>query len=496
MTLTFEISASSVGPIGTARHVFQEEGGTIGRAEGSTWMLPNRTVSAQHAEISWKDGVFYIRDTSRNGLSVNSPDFVVAPNRPYPLKTGDRIFIEPYEIRVSVDVGPGLDDRSSFAQTPDDFLFDDPFGSAHQRSESAQAPAMPAIGPLSEAVGNDELDPLKFLDPVPGSRPARGRKRPAPSPDDLLNAQYRPPTAVPDSAIAAAATGPIPEGYNPLPPHDFSAEPVPGPLIPRTGRDSGVGRRTSPSPKTPGATHRDSTPAVGIPVAATPKPLPQEPVPPVAGLASDGTRDVDFAELLISAGIPEAVISPGVAKTLGRIIRTVVVGLMDVLRSRQRIKEELNMAHTLFRPQDNNPLKFSANVEDALYNLLVKQNPAYLNPDDAFADAFDDVRDHELAMLAAMRAAFEAMLAEFEPDRLQQEFERQLGKSALPLTFAKLRYWDLYRERAAEMAKDPGSTFSQLFGERFKRVYDEQFRELKAQRRTRASADGPGPAEL
>ena len=238
MTLTLEISASSIGPIGSARHVFREEGGTIGRAESSTWMLPNRTVSAQHAEISWKDGVFYIRDTSRNGLSVNSPDFVVAPNRPYPLKTGDRIFIEPYEIRVSVDVGSGRDDRSSFAQTSDDFPFDDPFGPAYQPTGSAQATAMPAIGPLSEAVGNDELDPLKFLDPVPSSGPARGRARPAPT-DDLLNAQYRPPTAVPDSAIAAPATGAIPEGYNPLPPHDFSTEPAPDPLIPRPARDSG-----------------------------------------------------------------------------------------------------------------------------------------------------------------------------------------------------------------------------------------------------------------
>ena len=198
---------------------------------------------------------------------------------------------------------------------------------------------------------------------------------------------------------------------------------------------------------------------------------------------------MSLAELLAGAGIPDAVATPELAKTLGGILRIVVTGLMDVLQSRQQIKEEFRMYHTLFRPKGNNPLKFSANVEDALYNLLVKQNPAYLSPVDAFAEAFDDLRDHQLAMLAGMRGAFEAMLTEFDPSHLQQEFERQSAKSALALLPAKLRYWDMYREHTGELAKDPEGTFSRLFGETFKRVYEDQFRQLKAQRGSRTSQD-------
>ena len=59
------------------------------------------------------------------------------------------------------------------------------------------------------------------------------------------------------------------------------------------------------------------------------------------------------------------------------------------------------MRLTQFRAADNNPLKFSANVDDALHNLLVKRNAAYLEPVEAFEDAFDDLRDHQIAMLAA-----------------------------------------------------------------------------------------------
>ena len=152
-------------------------------------------------------------------------------------------------------------------------------------------------------------------------------------------------------------------------------------------------------------------------------------------------------------------VTPELTRSLGQILRIVVSGLMDVLQSRQRIKEEFQMRQTVFKPSDNNPLKFSANVEDALHNLLVKRNAAYLRPVDAFAEAFDDLRDHQLA--------------------------------SLPLMPAKMRYWDLFREKRHEMVKDPEAAFAALFGDEFRRAYEEQFRELKAQRRTRSPRE-PG----
>ena len=90
------------------------------------------------------------------------------------------------------------------------------------------------------------------------------------------------------------------------------------------------------------------------------------------------------------------------------------------------------MDPTIFRPADNNPLKFSVNVEDALHNLLVKRNPAYLGPVDAFADAFDDLRDHQLAVLAGIRVAFESMLAEFNADHLQEAVRPPAGQKLVP----------------------------------------------------------------
>jgi type VI secretion system FHA domain protein len=198
--------------------------------------------------------------------------------------------------------------------------------------------------------------------------------------------------------------------------------------------------------------------------------------------------------VLKGAGLDPADVTPEIAEQFGQILRVVVAGVMDVMQSRQQIKDEFRMQVTRVRPIENNPLKFSADVDDALHNLLVKRNRAYLNPVAAFEDALADLRHHQIAMLSGMRAAFEAMLAEFDPDRMQEEFDRLLNKGLVP---AKLRYWDLYRDKRREMAKDPEASFRRLFGEAFARAYEEQLSELKAHERgsSRAGSTNRTPTD-
>jgi len=194
-------------------------------------------------------------------------------------------------------------------------------------------------------------------------------------------------------------------------------------------------------------------------------------------------RQLDLTTLLTGAGLSDAQITPELIENFGRILRVVVAGLMDVLRAREKIKDEFRMRMTTFKAADNNPLKFSANVDDALHNLLVKRNAAYLGPVEAFEDAFNDVRNHQMAMLAGVRVAFDAMLAEFDPERLREQFDRQVKKGSLLAAPAKLRYWELYADRFRAMVNDQESTFRDLFGEEFARAYEEQLERLKAMNR-------------
>jgi type VI secretion system FHA domain protein len=196
------------------------------------------------------------------------------------------------------------------------------------------------------------------------------------------------------------------------------------------------------------------------------------------------SSDAVLQALLEGAGLDASAVTPEFARSFGQILRVVVAGVMDVLQARQRIKDEFRLRVTTFKPTQNNPLKFSANVEDALHNLLVKRNPAYLGPVASFEDAFDDIRSHQMAMLAGVRVAFEAMLAEFHPDRLQEEFDRQ-GKGSLLAGPGKLRYWDQYRAKFNDMVSDADAGFRELFGDDFAKAYEEQLERLKGRDRAR-----------
>ena len=505
-TLTLEIANSRDVSRDAGQHVFGEDGGSIGRAPSNAWVLTHNKVSGRHAQISFRSGVFYIQDTSRNGVSVNSLENRLMRDRPYALKAGDRIFIEPYEIDVWIEEGSTRAAR----QTHADPFAEDPFAPGHDPLLPDQNLAAIPASPV-----NEEVDPLKFFDPVAGPAPRKPEPM-VPHVDELLGQHYRPPavvpTPVPSPKPTSFETVEIPHGYDPLSPDEPSPPPEPPPpppppppspppapvIRPRPG-DSAIGRRlkdlasedTTVRQRAAASSASRQTSAEP-PIAAPPSPpRPAEVTPrPVDAVPRQSGPTADLAQFMAGAGVPDAAITPELSRNLGQIIRIVVSGLMDILQSRQRIKEEFGIQPTLFRPAENNPLKFSANVEDALHNILVKRNAAYLGPVEAFADAFDDLRDHQLAMLAGLRVAFDAMLTEFDSDRLQEGFDAQMSKHALPLIPAKMRYWELYREKCQELIKDPDATFDRLFGEEFRRAYEEQFRKLKAARRTRAQ-QGP-----
>ena len=197
------------------------------------------------------------------------------------------------------------------------------------------------------------------------------------------------------------------------------------------------------------------------------------------------STDARLSDVLAAAGIHDAPITPELAGEMGQALRSLVAGLMEVLQARQATKDEFRIDVTRFKPADNNPLKCSANVDDALRTLIVRRNPAYLGLADAVADALDDLRQHQMATLAGLRVAFDAMLATFDPDRVQARVDRETKASAIVPMPARWRYWARYRDAFAEMKRDTDASFQTLFGDAFASAYDEQLKQLKAARRTR-----------
>ncbi len=474
MLLVLEIT-SAAGDV--TRHTFREEGGSIGRDLDNSLVLPHAKVSGLHALITCRNNAYYVEDRSRNGVCINSRKNRIPRDRPTALKAGDRILIDPYDLRVSLARDRGSKAPRGFDST-NPFDTDDPFAEDPLSDHSARS-GDPETG---------ELDPIKLLKLSGKSEPSRT----GPTARDLqeaslLEEHYKPPAVLYEPPLTPPAT--IPEDYDPLADVGFQETPKPHasrdwprrePVEPSALRVESL-ERPAATPiverPAPPVQDRPVPPASDRAMVALVAEVPAPRVPDTTDESGPPVATIDLGAVFAGAGLDPSLVTPAVARDFGAILRIVVSGVMDVMRSRQEIKDEFRMAGTRVRPIDNNPLKFSADVDDALHNLLVKRNRAYLTPVEAFADAFDDLRRHQMAMLAGVRAAFEATLEEFDPDHLQQEFDRQAGKGLVP---AKLRYWDLYRDAHHALTKDPETTFRRLFGEHFARAYEEQLKVLKA----------------
>jgi type VI secretion system FHA domain protein len=209
--------------------------------------------------------------------------------------------------------------------------------------------------------------------------------------------------------------------------------------------------------------------------------------PPAAAPASaplTGAADAN-ASLLSALGLDPSRVDPAIQQQLGEILRLTVHGLVEVLKSRAEVKNSFRLQTTSIRPVENNPLKFSMNAEDAIYNLFVKRNPGYLGPVESFQEGFDDVNHHQAAVLAGIRAGFNAMLAKFHPTHLEEVYERKLRRTAMLGLGSKLKFWELYRSQFEEIDRDREASFQLLFGEEFARAYNEHLQKLAADARLR-----------
>lgn len=218
---------------------------------------------------------------------------------------------------------------------------------------------------------------------------------------------------------------------------------------------------------------------------SAPPPAPMPAAAPPPNVSAQPAAAGGAADLLTALGLDPARVDPAVQQQLGTVLRIAVQGLMDVLKSRAEVKNNFRLPITIIKPVENNPLKFSMNAEDALFNLFVKRNPGYLGPVEAFEEGFQDAAFHQTAVLAGVRAAFNSMLAKFHPTHLEEVYERKLRRTALLGLGGRGKFWELYRERFEEIDRDREAHFQLLFGEEFARAYNEHLQKLSADARLR-----------
>ncbi|MFK2879379.1 type VI secretion system-associated FHA domain protein TagH [Rhodanobacter hydrolyticus] len=434
-TLTLTVLGKHAAQFGSrSQKSFQGSGGSVGRSEDCDWVLGAPGVSRIHAMVRCLNGVYFIEDRSTNGMLLNGAP--LPKGEPAALKEGDRLQIDTFEISVQMQApaAPAPEPAAAPVAAPmsGDPLLDFGLSDLLAPASAPVAAAGPSLIPNAAGAISGDLDPLSFLDAPyasPVAEPAPPQPEPVPSWNHTAGMadHFRPP--ITDVQRQAQM---LPEDWDAIM-GDF--EPMSEPAAP-------------------------VAPPIPTPVAPTPA------APPAASFAAP-------------AAVPMA--ATGLPPELEQILHIVADGVMDVLRARAEIKNTFRLPVTIIQRSENNPLKFAPTPDEAVQRILAPTGPAFLSGGAAFQDAFEDIRCHQMAMLAGVRAAFESLLVHFNPDRFEHEADGGAKRAAFG---GKGRYWDRYREHFEELMGNPDECFRRLFGDEFARAYEEQLARLKSALRT------------
>jgi type VI secretion system protein len=132
----------------------------------------------------------------------------------------------------------------------------------------------------------------------------------------------------------------------------------------------------------------------------------------------------------------------------------------------------------MIQQTQNNPLKFSMSAEEAMIALLRRPGPGYLPPVEAVRQGVEDVKAHQLAVVAGLQVALAKLLGEFNPESVKQRMEQRSVLASLMPGAKNAKAWEIYEALYKEVAAEAEQGFSGLFGQEFRRAYEEQLKKL------------------
>lgn len=464
--------------------LFGVTGGKIGRAADNDWILPDpeRYISSHHCKVEFRAGQWILEDTSTNGVFINGSDVPASVEGAYALKDGDRLRLGDYEILV------GIDERNDF-----------PSDASGQMPRPKPMRAAPRRGsPEPEVDLGEELDLTDLLSdaamksadaPKPA---ANGGSSPSSSSNSSASSS---PNSSPNSSpslldlnkalgIDLQSTRPGTQTNPGRPTRSGFASLLDNPDEPEQ-RTPAPGRKPDDWQMQTQPYDRKSLQALTNPGSLA-RPA-DKPAPTPARRSTDGggLEPANGVEAFCrGAGIDASSLpletQHALLQLAGQMTREVVLGLMDVLKGRADQKTRLRLSQTQIQPADNNPLKFSASVDEALLKLFDgHSNTRYLGPVEAIRDSFADLRGHQLALSGAIQAAIDEVMNRIEPGELQEKFDRGLKRGSLLGATNKTKYWDLYTEFYHVLNQRNEQNLPTLFAEELARTYAEKAAQKK-----------------
>ncbi len=418
--MTLRLSIENVDRLpdgGPLRIEVKGRGLDLGRDAHLDWTLPDpsRTISSKHCEIRFRDGGYWLHDVSTNGTFVNGAPYRL--DAPYLLREGDRLSIGPYIVAVQVEgrQGAGLSQVSAAPLAP--------AGDVWEPAEEAAAPDDRA----AYQVQTPQARSPDFLDFAALVEPAKAPVQPAAPPPEV------------DPWLATPAAAP--------PPAEIAAQPLPSP------------RR----PATPQPPRNETSAAVDAPSAI----VQSQAAPADAALLNRIARAAGIPDRVIAGRDPNAL-----ADEIGLSIRLTAQNLAQMLSSRAESKTLMrSSSRTMVHAVENNPLKFTSSVEEALAIMFGPPTRQYLDARATIESSFSDLKTHQLLTYGAMRGALDALFEDLAPEKIDHSVEPDHGIGRI-VASRKAKLWDIYVERWRAKAKRADGRLLEAFMALFAEAYD------------------------
>jgi len=243
---------------------------------------------------------------------------------------------------------------------------------------------------------------------------------------------------------------------------------------------------TAASTQSPAAA--TAPPIARRPVEGGAAPMQSWPTPPAAraapAAAAAAGMEGALRAFLDGAGVPHKALSAAESERLlrdcGAVLRAAVEGLMMLLIARAEMRKEFQAEErTMVAARDNNPLKLMSDPHEAMDFLLdpTERTDGFLDPVQSVGDACEDLRSHEIALMAAMRAAILGALRRVDPHALERAYEK--SSSGFSFGGRKSKLWDLFVSQQEKLTHDAQEDFNKVFGRDFMSAYQSQLRRLK-----------------
>jgi type VI secretion system FHA domain protein len=419
--------------------VFGVGGGTIGRSADNDWVLPDpqRYVSAHHARVSFRQGQYFLEDLSTNGAFVNDGSTAIGKLGPHKLQNGDLLRFGDYQISVALEAEAPAEPASpgtGSVAVPTSINAFKTVGRAAQTDIGASLDLDALLIP--EPSSNDSGPPRLVAQAVVGGAVAGGEPDYV-SQSGNQSGGYRPHNAYGQ----AVARFPRPE---PPPEMEEPDEEVIARRIARLARAAGKDPRN-----------------VAAPAAAT--------APALFDVQSG------LQAFCRGAGI-DADKLPADAQTrimhlIGQLFREAFVGLKDLERSRNEIRNKFRI-DLQANPDDPRPSLSRMAVEELLVEILHQHETRRLDGVQWLREQMSTAKEHETAVSQAMQDAFVEFVGRLDPAELEARFERAARRGKLR-SADKAQHWELYADFYRNLVEKPAEHMPHTFVEAFSLAYRE-----------------------